>query len=117
VPVPETKVKLLLSVSVTVIGPKVGPVETLFTAMLKVPFAPGMNALVALSEIARSGAAVMATVSVEELFAALASPAFATVAVLVRFPAAVVPAVRTVRAILPAEAPLAMGPGLVQVMS
>jgi hypothetical protein len=106
-----------LRVSLTVIAPRVGPVEALFTVMPKVPFAPGVNALVALSVMARSGAAVTATVSVEELFPALVSPAVATIAVLVRFPAEVDPATRTVSAMLPAEAPLAIGPGLVQVTS
>jgi hypothetical protein len=108
-------VKLLFSASVTVIAPRVGPVDALLTLIPKVPFELGANALVALTAIARSGAAVTATVSVEELFAALASPAVATVAVLVRFPAAAVPATETVSAMLPADAALAIGPGFVQV--
>jgi hypothetical protein len=108
-------VKLAFSVSVTVIAPIVGPVLTLFTASPNVAFAPAVKLLVAVFTMARSGDALTLTVSVEELFAALLSPEVATVAVFVIFPDVVEGFTATVSVIFPAEAPLAIGPALVQV--
>ena len=65
--------------------------------------------------MARSGAAAMATVFVDVLFATLLSPVVATTAVSDRFPAGAAALTRTVSVILPAEAPLAIGPAFVQV--
>src|ERR1019366_6398023 len=117
VPVPETNVKLAFSVSVTVMPPTVGPVLTLFTAMEYVAFDPATKLLDAVFTIARSGAAAMATVFVDVLFAALLSPVVATTAVSDRFPAGAAALTRTVSVILAAEAPFAIGPAFVQVTS
>lgn len=115
VPVPETNVKLASSVSVMVMLPIVGPVLTLLTAMLNVAFDPAAKLLDPVFTMARSGAAMMATVFVEESFAELLSPAVDTEAVSVRFPAGVAELTRTVRVILAAAAPEAIGPAFVQV--
>ena len=115
-PVPETNVKFAFSVSVTVIAPTVGPVLMLFTASWNVAFDPATKRLDPVFTMLRSGAAVMPTVVVEVLFAALLSPDVATAAVSDKFPVAAA-LTRTVSVILPADAPFAIGPALVQVTS
>jgi hypothetical protein len=116
VPLPLTKVKLALSVSVTVIAPVVGPTPALFTAIRKVAFRPAVKVPRTVLEMARSGAgaAPIGTEIVDELLAALLSSVVATVAVLEILPvaAALTP---TVNVMVPAAAPPAIGPGFVQV--
>ena len=65
-------------------------------------------------EIEKSGAAVTVTLSVEELFAAFASPAVATAAVLLILPEAELPT-ETTSGIVAAELPALIGPGFVHV--
>jgi hypothetical protein len=115
VPVPETNVKLASSVSVTVMPPTVGPALTLLTAMVNVALDAATKLLDPVFSMARSGAAMMATVFVEESFAELLSPEVETAAVSVRFPAGVAALTRTVSVILAAAAPEAIGPAFVQV--
>jgi hypothetical protein len=115
VPAADTNTNSLLRTSVTVIAPVVGPVPTLLTARLNVLVDPLVKLLVAVFTMARSGALFTATVSVEELFAALLSPTVATTAVFVRFPTGADALTNTVSAMLAAAEPLAIGPAFVQV--
>jgi hypothetical protein len=115
-PMPETNVKFAFNVSVTVMPPTVGPVLTLLTASWNVALDPATKRLDPVFTMARSGAAVMPTVFVELLFTALLSPEVATEAVSDKLPEAAA-LTRTVSVILAADAPLAIGPALVQVTS
>lgn len=112
VPVPETKLKLLSSVSVTVMAPEVGAVPTLLTAIVKTPFCPAVKLPEWDTTIARSGESTV-TVSVEDAFA---EPVVAATAV---FPmlAGAFSATATVSVIFPAALAAAIGPAFVHVTS
>jgi hypothetical protein len=118
VPLPLTKVKLLLSVSLTVMAAVVGPAPALFTAIRKVAFCPGVKVPRTVFAMARSGAAAVpiGTLTVEELFAALLSSVVATVAVSLMPPVAAA-LTATVSVMGAAEALPMMGPGFAQVTS
>ena len=112
-PVPETKLKPVGSVSVTVIVPMV-LAEPMFVAVtVYVPFTPIVKFPLWLFVIARSKpvAPTMVVGSLAVLFAGLVSPEFETVAIFVTPPAIFTPTVRVMLLL----ALIASGPGLVQV--
>jgi hypothetical protein len=91
VPVPETSVRPVGSVSVTVIAPVVATVPVLLTAMLKTPLVPAVKFPEWLFVMARCGTEEEFTVnvSVEESVPPMTSPELATVAVLLMVPVTV----------------------------
>ena len=109
-PVAETKLKLLFSVSATVIVPEVGAVPALFTAIVNTPFCPAVKLPVWDTTIARSGDRTV-TVSVEDAFA---EPVVAAIAVFVML-AGALSATATVSVIFPAAVAAAIGPAFVHV--